>query len=341
MTLTIDNCRLPIELRTRRQIGFTLLEVVLAVGLSVVLMGGVYAFYSSSLASRDSLRREGEVVFAQRRVLDMLDQEMQSVITYAGMPGSLNGTTNQINFMRTVLPSQAAWYPPTLLNAGSMTDKPGAGGAAWEPEHDVQMVTYQLRYEEDEDGVMQVVGLERQYVRTIAAATAEEGSNLHSSLLSAQIKFIRLQYWDGSQWLTEWSGSALPLAVRIDLGTEPLPEDCPPEEYPFETVWREVAIPAALTAGPSGAALGGAAGSAGDVSGGGTDTSGLASDTSGDAAGSARGGGSGSSASTGSGGSDASGSNPGGTNTGGGSRGGGGRRGGGRSSRGGAGGGGQ
>ena len=115
-----------------------------------------------------------------------------------------------------------------------------------EPQHDVQLVTYRLARYTDEEGVEHVGGLERLCQRTILAETAEEGSNVESVMLSRRIKFLRVQYSDGGQWTGTWDRSGLPAAVRIDLGIQPLDEGLDFEEYPHETNWRVVAVPAGL-----------------------------------------------------------------------------------------------
>ncbi len=219
--------------------GFTLLEVLLAVSLVVLLVGAVYAFYSHTLDTRDHLRREGQVIFAQRRVLDLLTEQLQS--TRSGLDGS--GDT--VSFMRTVVPGRPVFLTPNITRAPSIaSDK--TGPTPFDPQHDVQLVTYRLKRITDEDGVEQIAGLERTCIKTVTAKVAEEGENVEAVFLTEHVRFIHLQYWDGSDWSDSWTGRSLPQAVRIGLGTEPLPDDATADEYPYETLWRVVAIPAGL-----------------------------------------------------------------------------------------------
>jgi hypothetical protein len=67
--------------------------------------------------------------------------------------------------------------------------------------------------------------------------------------LSDQVKFLRLQYWDGQAWQDSWSANYVPPAVRITLGAEELPPELSPGQYPYETIWREVAIPCGVAPG--------------------------------------------------------------------------------------------
>ncbi len=247
--------------------GFTLLEVILAVVLTIALCGAVYSFYHLVLGTGDDVRQQGQKSFAQRRVLELMAEEMTSAIVYPFLQFGMNGDGETVTFMRTTLPSRAVFWKDELVNApppAGWDEQDGQWG--WEPEHDIQRVEYRLKYYEDEDGVEQVAGLERTSMRTIAAKVAEEreeeagqeeptaqrtGSssgegtgNIRVVFLTEHVKFLRFQYWDGSGWQETWQGSGLPLAVWIELGSEPLPEDMAPDEYPYETVYRIVAIPA-------------------------------------------------------------------------------------------------
>ena len=247
--------------------GFTLLEVILAVSLTIILCGAVYSFYHFVLGAGDDARQQGQKSFAQRRVLELMAEEMASAIVYPFLQVGMNGDGETVMFMRTALPSRAVFWKDELVNApppAGWDEQDGQWG--WEPEHDIQRVEYRLQYYEDEEGVEQVAGLERTSMRTIAAKVAEEreeetgqeeptrqrtgsGSgggtgNIRVAFLTEHVKFLRFQYWDGSGWQESWQTGGLPLAVWIELGSEPLPEDMAPDEYPYETVYRIVAIPA-------------------------------------------------------------------------------------------------
>ncbi len=251
--------------RPPRRAGFTLLEMTLAVGLTVLLMGGVYAFYRLTLGVRADVRQQGEEVFAQRRALELLAGELQSAVVYPFLMMGLSGDGEQVTFMRTAVPSRAVFYADKLLDARS-------AGPAYEPEHDIQMIGYRLNRYEDEDGVEQIGGLERTALRTIQAQVVSEqadraepaqptgrrassppadetgepsepGSAIHVTLLTQHVKFLRLSYWDGAAWVDQWDQRDLPSAVMIEMGAQPLPEDLLPEEYPYPTISRVVAIP--------------------------------------------------------------------------------------------------
>jgi type II secretory pathway pseudopilin PulG len=266
----------PTRIRCARHGGFTLLEIVLAIGLMIMLTGAIFAFYNATMSMRQDLTDSSDRLFSQRKSLDVSAQDLQSALPYAFLPGSFSGGTDQISFMRTVVPSEAVYFPPSAIDAGGITsgvagdtanDTTGgitgattgpttipASQPVWESEHDVQMVTYRLRTWVDDDNVVHIDGLERTVQRTIAAATAVEGSNIHAQLLSGQVQFVRFQYWDGAAWQDSWSSNRLPLAVRVDLGEVPAEADSNAVDYANPTLWREIYIPAGQPAAAPAAA---------------------------------------------------------------------------------------
>ena len=216
--------------------GFTLLEVLLAVSLMIMLSAGIYAFYGYTLGSREQIDTESQSIFAQRRIMDLLAGEIQSTRTY------MKGAGDTVSFMRTAVPGKAVFETQNITDAPSIaSDK--TGPSPFDPQYDIQLISYRLNHYDDENGVEQIGGLERTCLRTVKAKVAEEGSNVEVTFLTEHVKFIRLQYWDGSEWQDSSLGTNLPQAIRISLGTEPLAEDTAAEDYHFETVSRIVTIP--------------------------------------------------------------------------------------------------
>jgi type II secretory pathway component PulJ len=234
----------PSQFHTRVS-GFTLLEIILSVGLIVMLSAGVYGFYEEVLQTREQIHRKADEAFAQRRVMDIIGQEMSDSLVYPLFQTGMSGANQQVTFLRTDMP------PRSLFAAGSSaTDRPSiTSRPAVAPQQDVVLVGYRLNRYLDEDGNPQIGGLERTCQRTLAAAVVEEGVNVEVTLLTDQVKFIRLQYFDGSEWLDSWGNKVLPVAVKVTLGTEPLPEAAEgrPEEYPYPTVSRTIDLPVGST----------------------------------------------------------------------------------------------
>jgi len=219
-------------IRRRAQPGFTLLEVVLAVTLSLALMAAILTFYRQAAHVREAVLDEARLVAAERLVMSRVTEELRGALVYPFVGLGLDGGIDQMRFSSAVLPGPAAWV------VTKMTDQ-----APPPPERDVQIVGYRLRIVEDEMGQPVIEGLERTCQRVLTARVTEEGQNIEATLLSDGIKFLRLRYWDGNAWVDSWGGGDLPGAVEIALGQEPLPEGVDPLQYPYPTFRRVIYVP--------------------------------------------------------------------------------------------------
>jgi len=231
---------------TRR--GFTLLEVLLAVGLATILLGGLFAFYRHTNNARARLMEKMQQQSARQLVMQRITDELRAATV--GLSGlALNGGPESMRFVCTTVPGGAVW---------AVDD--ATGGAA-EPQFDLALVGYALRYEEDEQtGEPYIVGLERIEQRYVPTETTDEQLAQTVTLIDEGVRFIMLRYWSGDQWLEQWSGGDLPGAVEIVIGEQPLPEGVEPIDYPYETMRRVVTLPAASNQTPGGARLGMAGG---------------------------------------------------------------------------------
>lgn len=220
----------------RGRSGFTLLEVVLAVSLALGLLVAMFGFYRHTTRVESAVTEEVERVGAVRAVMRLLTRELRSAFVVRFLGQGLDGAGDRIQLASLTLPSGAVWIEQGMTETSPLP-----------PEHDVQIVGYRLRYVENEEGDLVVAGLERTCQRVLTLRVAEEGEEeeIEVMLVTPHIAFLRLRYWDGSAWAEAWQGNDLPGAVEITLGYRPLPEDTEPEEYPYETHRRVVAIPSA------------------------------------------------------------------------------------------------
>ena len=234
--------------------GFTLFEVVLAVSLALVLMVAMLTFYRQAADVRAAVVEEAELIGAERAVMDLITKQLRGAFVLRFLGQGLDGAPQQVKFSTVTLPSRSVW----LVQGVTETERIA-------PERDLQIVGYRVRYVEDEYGDLVAEGLEQTCQKILTPRVAEEAQEgeegeIQTALLTPHIKFIRLQYWDGSAWLESWSGGDLPQAVEIVLGAEPLPEDVEDAfEYPYPTFRRVVFVPAAARgrSGPMIRGLGG------------------------------------------------------------------------------------
>lgn len=224
---------------------FTLIEVLLAVALSVMLFGSMVWFsrYAGEVRA-DATDRLGKV-HSRRMVLDRMTEQLRSATLYPTAGLLVEGQVDTLTFGATTLP------PPSVFNEYSATEQPPP------PQQDVVKVTYRLRKVEDESGRVEVQGIEVAMQKLLMARVAEEEDGQESSreeppanaqvqatLLSPYFRFIRFRYFDGSAWVEgdTWTGGELPRAVEVSIGERPLPEGVEPADYPYDLFRRVVHI---------------------------------------------------------------------------------------------------
>ncbi len=218
----------------RARPGFTLLEVVLAVTLTVGLLIGLFRFYGHATRVKTLVTAEMEQVSAVRAVMELLTKELRSAHVVRTFGQGIDGAAGRIRVATATLPSGAVWIEQGMTETSPLP-----------PQHDIRVVGYRLRYVETEDGDLVVAGLERTCQTLLTARETEEGRQIDVDLLTPHIRFLRLRYWDGTAWTESWQAGDLPAAVEIVLGFEPLPEGVEPVDYPYPTYRRVVAVPAA------------------------------------------------------------------------------------------------
>jgi len=219
---------------SRPRPGFTLLEVVLAVGLTLGLLVAMFGFYRHTIRVKTVVTTEVERVSAVRAVMQMLTRELRSAFVVRFLGQGLDGAVGRIRVASVTVPSGAVWIEQGVTETSPLP-----------PQHDVQIVGYRLRYVETEEGDLVVVGLQRSCQTVLTARETEEGKEIDVALVTPHVRFLRLRYWGGAAWDESWQGNDLPSAVEIVLGFDPLPEDVEPADYPYTTYRRVVAIPAA------------------------------------------------------------------------------------------------
>lgn len=220
---------------TRR--GFTLLEVVLAIALSLGMMGVAIAFYYRAANVREILTADVQESSTQRVILDRVAAEMQDTMSYPFLGTAMEGTVDEktnlpaVRFVTARLPGPGVW------TVRKSTEKP------LPPETDLQLVGYRLSTWTDEYDRVHVSGLERTCQKLLTASQVQEGKEITVTMISTQIKFLRIRYFDGVAWSDQWSGRDLPLAVEIVMGKEELPPGSDPNSYGAPTLRRMIYLP--------------------------------------------------------------------------------------------------
>jgi type II secretory pathway component PulJ len=243
----------------RRARAFTLLEVLLAIGLASGLLGALFAFCNYAMNCRALVVKRIEFVTAERGVMDHLTNELRSAMVYPFLNIGMTSDGNTMSFISSCLPGPGAWAMPKV------DEMPPP------PEQDMQMMTYRLRVDEETG---EATGLERACQKILSSESATAG--IETQLVSSQIRFIKFRFFDGEIWRDAWRDSEqqedgdtpaalLPVAVEIILGGEPVPSGTTVDDYMKTSTFcrRVVFVPSggAASAGIKtiGASTGGAA----------------------------------------------------------------------------------
>src|SRR5699024_3731325 len=83
-----------------------------------------------------------------------------------------------------------------------------------------------------EPGEPGAVGLDRAVQTLVPAQQVVEGTTLHTTLITDQVRFLSFRYFDGTTWRSKWTGGGLPSGIEVTLGALPLPDGMDPAEYP-------------------------------------------------------------------------------------------------------------
>jgi len=239
---------MPVRFSSRRRLhetGFTLVEVILAIGLAIVILVTAMSFYHQASDLRRQLVVASEQVSTIRLVMDRLTADLRMARSHDWE--GFNGDSTSLRFVKCEPIASSAWTRNQAVS-------------------DLRLVSYGAATGLDGTNTM-VVGLNRseslaveirQSRATAApldAAPTTASSNATTNVASGEpltdvIRFVHFRYWDGATWVEEWADVVPPLAVEVSFGLDPQPDDALPDEYPFEVFRRIIALPGGRESDP-------------------------------------------------------------------------------------------
>ncbi|MBI4581256.1 MAG: hypothetical protein HY718_16255 [Planctomycetes bacterium] len=220
---------------------FSLLEMVLALSLIIMLMGGVYGFYVSTMQAREAAVRSMRDTLLMRALLEQMAEEIRHVTDIVPDNVGFIGTEEELTFTRLAIPHMGEAM--RLRDRVGDDSKPGL--------QDFLRVTYKLEWDTsgenlDEDGTPVVYGLLRNspplidpnpaYQLSPEALTKleedtgfklDDGAELPRlppsapEIIAPEVKYLRFKYFDGVNWLPRWqaTGGSAQQASGGDAGT--------------------------------------------------------------------------------------------------------------------------
>lgn len=204
--------------RGRRR-GFTLLEVIIALGLMVAMMGGVYEFYLTTMHARQASVDSMREVLLMRTLLEQIADEIRQATNIVPGDGTgFIGTDEQLTIVRTRLPDRSSY--DTFNNAFQGTASPGR--------QEITRVSYYRERDtqvQDEDGTDMCRGLVREQSRILNPSSGgmivndkpqdtqnELGLDIEApiapqvdrELIASEIRYLKFEYLDGKSWHKSW-----------------------------------------------------------------------------------------------------------------------------------------
>lgn len=240
--------------RVHPRSGFTLLEILLALTLSLGLLAVALHFHQQITRLREDLLEDNSRLAAIRQCFDRLALELRSAVP---RPNSLVGTAQSLQFVYR--------HPPEPKSP------PGSTRSA--VPNPVPAPFRQLRYASagtNQNGT--TLGIERiESPWGLTRSTAESNPDAdpadsfplepltpsasppttpHTVQRLPAIQHLAFRYWNGSEWIDQWTDPQLPRGIEITLATDP-PSFTPSTGLPTQELFRRViALPCAQTASP-------------------------------------------------------------------------------------------
>ncbi len=222
--------------RSTQRRGLTLLELLLALGLIVVIMGGVFAWYLTIQKTRKSSIDSLRDVLMMRALLEQVANEVRHATDLVPGDGiGFSGDENRIVIVRLAMP-EVPWEPYEPMRV----DLPP-------PIVDLRRTTYELAWDEelkDEQDNPICHGLVRNDQKTFdpnprfvvqvdaTDQSTEDGEIQDDStpvtdteLFAPEIKYLKFEYFDGAEWRDRWQTQVA--AQAGDGGAMPSGEEIP------------------------------------------------------------------------------------------------------------------
>ena len=220
----------------RTTTGFTLVEVILAIGIATGLLIIALTFYRQTAELRGQILTESERLATLRLVMDRVAADLRAAQSVSRADAGFSGESDALTFTKSALPMSgagAAGNVSDLVRVSFTTVKSTEGTN-----------TSVAGFNRSEVPISSGRLPERPPVVALLSDSTNAIANRVEEPLTDLIRFVHFRYWDGGRWQESWTNTAPPAGVEIVLGSDPLPDDAMPETYPYEQFRRVVALPA-------------------------------------------------------------------------------------------------
>jgi type II secretion system protein J len=199
-----------VKIKTNNRHAFTLIEMILAIGVSAIVLVAVTTALFAALRLRDATSDVVDAAAPLDQTVTFLRRDLQCAMT------PTNGTTKVLSgdFKVGNVSSPGVSEPVAI----EMFTATGALGVS-APWGDIQRVTYELKTPTDRSTVGQ--DLVRSVTRNLLTLTTPD---VDDQLMMSGVASIKCSCYDGTQWQDTWDTTSLtsvntnlPLAVRVNI----------------------------------------------------------------------------------------------------------------------------
>jgi type II secretion system protein J len=199
-----------VKIKMHNTHAFTLIEMVLAIGVAAIVLIAVNAVLFTSLHLREVTADTVDAATPVDQAVTFLRRDLECVVTPTnGTSKVLSGDFKVGNVSSLGVPEPVAIEMFTATGALS-------ANAPW---GDIQRVTYELKQPTDRSAAGK--DLVRSVVRNLLTMTTPDVEN---QLMLSGVASIKFTCFDGAQWQDTWDTTSmtsvntnLPLAVRVDI----------------------------------------------------------------------------------------------------------------------------
>ena len=234
-----------------RRSAFTLIEVLLAIGLATALLLVALSFYQQAANLRTQILQASQNLAALRLTLDLLSNDLRSALPNSPIP--FIGGPSSIEFARLSPPTlgRASTNPPSAFQKLALTplfDSSSTNLSVQALLLSISPITPAITPTFSNPSLSNSPPESDSLPNFSASLLPDppDPSQVAPSNSPAQlpVRFLHLRYWNGFAWQDSWFAPAPPRGVEITLGLDPLPDDLTPDKYPFDAFRRVVLIPA-------------------------------------------------------------------------------------------------
>lgn len=223
---------------------FTLVEMVLAIGIAVGMLIIAMLFYRQVADLRTQILSESERLATARLLMDRIAGDLRTAGSLTGGGQEFRGETGTLSFVR------VASAVATAGSDGTMDDRVRITFASVLSDEGTNRTVRGVDRREESLGTARPAAGGSSSSVELGTSSALELTNTVARQtedpLTELVRFLHFRYWNGAQWLEEWTNASSPTGVEVLLGFDPLPEGASPAEYPFEQFRRVVALPTAV-----------------------------------------------------------------------------------------------